>query len=169
MGKPLKPLCVATNKEFIYFAANAVRHDSKGHDEGDPLCAMVRSERLPSLKSTTWTLVSTLPSPWSTPHVYLACDVDRHGVFYLRLSAAGDSIDRHTFDPTTPIVSNGRTITPCNSTHGEWSRVTLERSPVTEVHRYASLTRQYFRLEDDRTSKAVETLDHHTNGVITDL
>ncbi|KAG0334899.1 hypothetical protein BG000_007950 [Podila horticola] len=69
MGKPLRPLCVATDQEYVYFVTTAVRYNNDGLDYGDILTALVRSERGPaSLANTTWTLVSTFPAPMRQQH-----------------------------------------------------------------------------------------------------
>lgn len=158
MGKSLKPLCVTTNNEHVYFVASAVRYNDQGDDEGETLCALVRSERQPvSLTNATWTLVSTFPAPVrldSSPQ----CTVDRNGIFALRVQGTYPNMVRYTFDPTAPIHPNGRTFTSGNSSHGEWSNVELV---LPSESNYYFMSKLYIRPEDVN-GKAVETLVYHT-------
>lgn len=152
MGLPLKPLCIATNQEYVYFAAKAVRYTSAGV-EGDLLCAVVRSDRLPaSLVSTNWTLVSTFPAPWIEQNPTLNCHVDRNGAFSFEFWK-NPTFARYTFDPTALIDPAGRTVTPANSTHGEWNNVLLV---MPSEAKSAGMTRN-IQLED-ANGTAVEML-----------
>lgn len=154
MGKPLRPLCVATNQEYVYFVTTAVRYNNDGLDYGDILTALVRSERRPaSLANTTWTLVSTFPAPMRY-YPQMECSVNSSGVFSLRYSTSTD-YTRCTFDPAAPIIS-AQTYTKGNSTHGEWSDVTLAYPTDTTY-----MTKRYIQPEDS-DYRAVEMLVYNS-------
>ncbi|KAG0336685.1 hypothetical protein BG004_007944 [Podila humilis] len=84
MGKPLRILCVASNKEHVYILTSAIRFNSKGDEEGGKLYALIRSEQYPAqISNATWTLVDTL-SPTSRDNTLqptMQCSVDSKGIF----------------------------------------------------------------------------------------
>lgn len=117
------PSCIAANQDTVYY----ISPTTNGKNE----LALVKSSRWPvSLAAATWTFVSsTTSSSILTSNLWNSlqnsdCSVDAIGVFSMRFRF--DSLlTGIRYDPAAPRSFQGSTNTPDNSTHGEWSTITL--------------------------------------------